>query len=89
MGAPSAQMATDTSDPIQFNTDFSDMPSLTGEIDDGEFSPPQMSVVTDIDFDDGLGAQDPVQRLRDLIEERQSETLEILRGWMEVEEEVA
>ncbi len=89
MGAPSAQMATDTSDPIQFNTDFSDMPSLTGEIDDGEFSPPQMSVVTDIDFDDGLGAQDPVQRLRDLIEERQSETLEILRGWMEDEEEVA
>ena len=30
---------------------------------------------------------DPVARLRKLIEERQSESVEILRGWMEVEEE--
>ncbi|SMR70691.1 flagellar M-ring protein FliF [Aliiroseovarius halocynthiae] len=30
---------------------------------------------------------DPVQRLRDLISERQSETVEILRGWMEEDEE--
>lgn len=89
MGAPASSSSPE---PIQFNTDFADMPSLTGEIDDGEFSPPQMSVVSDIDFDDDLGgmdAQDPVQRLRDLIEERQSETIEILRGWMEDEEETA
>lgn len=31
---------------------------------------------------------DPVQRLRDLISERQAETVEILRGWMEDDEEV-
>ncbi|WP_424939084.1 flagellar basal-body MS-ring/collar protein FliF [Aliiroseovarius sp. S253] len=31
---------------------------------------------------------DPVQRLRDLISERQAETVEILRGWMEEDEEV-
>ena len=89
MSSPASSGAPE---PIQFNTDFSDMPSLTGEIDDGEFSPPQMSVVSDIAFDDdlgGMGAQDPVQRLRDLIEERQSETIEILRGWMEDEEETA
>lgn len=30
---------------------------------------------------------DPVQRLRDLISERQAETVEILRGWMEEDEE--
>lgn len=74
--------------PIQFNTDFSDMPPLMGEIDDGEFSPPQMAVVSDIDFDDGTATPYPVARLRELIEERQGETLEILRGWMEEDESV-
>ncbi|MCK8465409.1 flagellar M-ring protein FliF [Aliiroseovarius sp. S1339] len=32
---------------------------------------------------------DPVERLRNLIAERQSDTVEILRGWMEEDEEVA
>jgi flagellar M-ring protein FliF len=32
---------------------------------------------------------DPVARLRRLIEERQSESVEILRGWMEQDEERA
>jgi len=32
---------------------------------------------------------DPVARLRRLIEERQSESLEILRSWMEHDEETA
>lgn len=52
---------------------------LTGEIDDGsEFA----ALETD-------GATDPVSRLRRLIEERQAETVEILRGWMEQDEERA
>ncbi|WP_207186660.1 flagellar basal-body MS-ring/collar protein FliF [Rhodobaculum claviforme] len=39
---------------------------------------------------DGLEEDDPVQRLRRLIEDRQEETVEILRGWMEdIEEERA
>lgn len=70
-----------------------DLPPLTGEIDDG-FSAPQMAVVSDIDFgDDGdlpaLGGEalDPVERLRTLIAERQGEMVEVLRGWMEDEEE--
>ena len=57
---------------------------LTGEIDDGgDF--PELSVVSDL----GLGAEpdDPAARLRRLIEERQAESLEILRGWMEQPEE--
>ncbi len=71
------------------------LPALTGEIDDGTLpSGPEMAVVSDFDFgsdpDDGLpalsGATDPVERLRALIEERQAETVEILRGWMEDEE---
>lgn len=58
---------------------------LTGEIDDGTDLPP-LSVVSGVPGSDA--AQDPMSRLRRLIEERQTESVEILRGWMEVEEEV-
>lgn len=55
---------------------------LTGEIDeDANFT-----------IADGSGADlpmDPVSRLRRLIEERQTESVEILRGWMEQDEERA
>ncbi|WP_166417191.1 flagellar basal-body MS-ring/collar protein FliF [Cochlodiniinecator piscidefendens] len=68
--------------------------ALTGEIDDGDFIPGNMSLV-------GGGADqaqpnfvmgqdtpaDPVDRLRGLIEDRQQEAVEILRSWMEETEE--
>lgn len=57
---------------------------LNGEIDDGEL--PAFPMMSDIANNDEESA-DPVARLRKLIEERQSESVEILRGWMEVEEE--
>jgi flagellar M-ring protein FliF len=51
---------------------------LTGEIDEGELP----------DFADaGARTADPVARLRRLIEERQAETVEILRGWLQDDEE--
>ncbi|MDO8882510.1 MAG: flagellar basal-body MS-ring/collar protein FliF [Pseudotabrizicola sp.] len=60
---------------------------LTGEISEG-FDLPDLPLVS---FDDtGLYSEptnDPVARLRRLIEERQSESVEILRNWMEKEEE--
>ena len=60
---------------------------LTGEISDA-FDLPDLPMVN---FDDtGLYTEpstDPVARLRRLIDERQSESVEILRGWMEKEEE--
>lgn len=63
---------------------------LTGEIDDG-FDLPAMSVVSPEDrMSDGTATEapgDPITRLRRLIEERQSESVEILRGWMEDREE--
>lgn len=72
------------------------LPTLTGEIDEGAFDGPEMAVVSDFDFatvEDGglpaLGETDPVERLRALIEERQAETVEILRGWMEDDEQEA
>jgi flagellar M-ring protein FliF len=62
--------------------------ALTGEIDDGgifsqvaDFSE-QEAAMTGIETD-------PVARLRRLIDERQSESIEILRSWMENDEEPA
>lgn len=56
--------------------------ALTGEIDDGQgFGALQM-----IAADEGED-RDPVSRLRRLIAERQAESVEILRSWIEREEE--
>ncbi|WP_050524739.1 flagellar basal-body MS-ring/collar protein FliF [Pseudorhodobacter wandonensis] len=57
---------------------------LTGEIDDHDL--PDLPIVSK-DFDADAKLSDPMDRLRRLIDERQSETVEILRGWMETEEE--
>lgn len=74
------------------------LPALTGEIDNSGFAAPTMAVVSDFDFPDensglpamsGSGGRDPVKRLRELIEERQDETVEILRSWMEDSEGTA
>jgi flagellar M-ring protein FliF len=60
-------------------------PALEGEVDSGFVydgygsGPAQDSAIED----------DPATRLRKLIEKRQSESIEILRGWMEHEEERA
>lgn len=57
---------------------------LTGEIDDG-------NGFALLNGDEGVAPDegDPVARLRRLIEERQAESVEILRGWMELDEERA
>ncbi|MBC7153396.1 MAG: flagellar M-ring protein FliF [Rhodobacteraceae bacterium] len=64
--------------------------ALTGEIDEGGFTPALPAL-------GNRGAQnqaaqdqpapDPVARLRQLIEDRREETVEILRGWMEDRDE--
>ncbi len=53
------------------------LPVLTGQIE-GEVGLPALGGVTE---------DDPVTRLRRLIADRQTESVEILRGWMELEEE--
>ena len=59
-------------------------PALTGVIDDaGAAVPASAAIVTA----EAAPAVDPVERMRALIAERQDETLEILRGWMEEPEE--
>ncbi|MFD2172950.1 flagellar basal-body MS-ring/collar protein FliF [Rhodobacter lacus] len=75
-------------------------PALNGEISDGDLPLGQMSVVSDFDLGDmpmGMGMgnygieeqgdEDPVKRLKRLIEERQAESVEILRSWMDETEE--
>ncbi len=64
-------------------------PALTGEIAD-DFGGPAMTTVADFDFDlggggdlPGLDGDDPVGRLKALIDERQEETMEILQSWMD------
>jgi len=68
--------------------------ALTGEIDDGDYVPAGLSLVSgggaegsDAGPADGPDGADPVTRLRRLISERQEETVEILRNWMEDPEE--
>lgn len=70
--------------------------ALTGEIDDGPGPMPGAAVVSSDDMfanfaggGDVLGDADPVDRLRQLIEERKDETVEVLRTWMEDSEEPA
>lgn len=56
-------------------------PVLTGEIDDDIRPTDARSVASD------AVSENPVERMRQLIAERQDETLEILRNWMEEPEE--
>lgn len=73
--------------------------TLTGEIDDGEMPDMNMQLVSDFDLGDLPMARqtdfdldrpaDPVDRLKKMIEERQAETVEILRSWMEEPSEKA
>lgn len=69
--------------------------ALTGEIDDGPGPMPGAAIVSEdamlANFGDGgmMADADPVDRLRQLIEERKDETVEVLRSWMEDKEETA
>lgn len=84
LSLPATATAEDAPEPIPLrsaNDADLDMPVLSGDVDSEsmlampEFS--QMDFVSD----------DPVERLRNLIGERQEETVEILRGWLEDKEE--
>ncbi len=67
---------------------YADNGALTGEIQDGFDATQFRAAAIDHAEDDALPT-DPVSRLRRLIAERQTESIEILRGWMEKEEEKA
>lgn len=60
---------------------------LNGEIQDSFDRGPLIARTIDATGGENLPTDDPVTRLRRLIEQRQGESIEILRGWMEKEEE--
>ena len=66
--------------------------ALTGVIDEGTYMPNDLPVISGFDMAMPMGtgnfgeladANDPVSRLKKLIAERQDESVEILRSWME------
>lgn len=61
--------------------------ALTGEIDEGGFTLPDLPMVDFSAIADDTPIEDPAERLRRLINERQEESLEILRSWLDPEEE--
>lgn len=72
----------------------SDEPSLTGELGSGDFDVPEIDINSDFGALPDLPmmgnmSDDPVDRLRTMIGERQEETVEILRSWLEDKEENA
>jgi flagellar M-ring protein FliF len=62
--------------------------ALNGELDDG-FGFGGFATAGGDQINGEAAEEDPATRLRRLIEERQTESIEILRGWMELEEEPA
>lgn len=91
-------------DPEEISTDTPPLPpppdedALNGEVSGGEFDLPPLDLNSGFsgeleplpDFPMmGDGPEDPVSRLRNMIGERQEETVEILRGWLEDKEENA
>lgn len=69
------------------SVEFPGLPAVTNaeDMEDGEVLGGAASM-RDTRFDD-VRAEDPVERLRNMIGERQEETVEILRGWLEDKEE--
>lgn len=63
------------------SSDFGGLPQLGGMGDGGFPELPAMG--------QAMGGDDPVDRLRNLIGERQEETVQILQGWLEDKEEAA
>ncbi len=90
---PSPRQLDGSGDRLALGVDGEMAPVLDGEIDDGlpTMNLPMASGFPMMagmgGFEDGDGAAeddaDPVKRLRKLISERQAETTEILRNWME------
>lgn len=61
-----------------------DPPALSNDMDNGGFELPNLGVVSDFDLGEEFGMPtDPVKRLKKLIEDREEETVEILRSWIE------
>jgi flagellar M-ring protein FliF len=86
IGADARPLALPSAGGSGFQSDQGRDGALTGEIQDAFGAPAFQARTIDFEAEDEL-PEDPVSRLRRLIDARQSESIEILRGWMEKEEE--
>jgi flagellar M-ring protein FliF len=91
--APPENLSSDPARlPNMGSTDpMSTLPSLSGEVSGGEGDLPDLPMLggTMGEMGNMDAPQDPVDRLRSMIGERQEETVEILRSWLEEKEENA
>lgn len=71
----------DASGVLDGDAQFETLPALAGGPDFGGMG------MVDFDMDDEPVSADPVERLRNLIEERKTESVEILRSWLDEKEE--
>lgn len=63
---------------------FNTVPSLTGEIEEDGFNFGAMPLAfTPAGATSNEESEDPIDRLKNLISQRQNETVEVLRGWLE------
>lgn len=78
------------------NPENNSIPVLDGEVTNDDFELPEIELASDLSDEleplpslpmMGGSFDDPVDRLRSMIGERQDETVEILRGWLEDKEE--
>lgn len=99
-GKATAQLAPPSGGTSSSDAANAGLTPLTGEITDNSFDAGNIPVISSaqsvgeghgdvLPAIAGASGQDPVERLRGLIGERQEETIEILRGWLEGEEETA
>ncbi|MGY6410614.1 MAG: flagellar basal-body MS-ring/collar protein FliF [Alkalilacustris sp.] len=82
--APEALAAPDPGDLVEMPPELPVLPALGG-MGAAEFG--ELPALAEFSADGDDSTEDPVQRLRRLIEERQDETLQILRNWMEEADE--
>ena len=84
----SARALPETGMPLALPPAFEMSGGLDGEVEPAFPMPPFGSAMADMP-DLSAVEEDPASRLRRLIEERQAESIEILRNWMETDEEPA
>jgi flagellar M-ring protein FliF len=87
LSSPAVAKIATSPQPLALPGKMADGQVLTGEIDDA--GPGSLAKDNQVDTTTLAEIQDPIARLRFLIEERQSESIEILRSWMEYDEEAA
>lgn len=79
---PAPESAFDASEgALDGDAEFETLPALGDAPDFGGMG------MVDFDMDDEPVSEDPVERLRNLIEERKTESVEILRSWLDEKEE--